>query len=45
MIFTCLDLVLVKEDGSSVDLGRAFEWVFDPSIEMEFDSVKGHYNI
>jgi len=45
MIFTCLNISLVKIGGDTVDCGKAFEWVWNPDLKGEVDEVAGHYNV
>lgn len=41
MIFTCLELILVKDSGQEVKLSQIFQWVVNPEIQGEFDQKKG----
>ena len=43
MIFTHLELILVKESGQEIQEGYAFSWVLNPELRGEYDPVKGHY--
>ncbi len=46
MLFTCLQAILVKENGSSVEMGEWFNWIKDPSVSVnEFDYDTGRYFI
>ena len=45
MIFTSLEMILVKEEGDKVGMGTAFDWVWNPELEGEYDPVKGQYNV
>ena len=44
MIFTCLELFVVKHSGQEVSLGKIFQWVANPTVgEAEIDYNRGHY--
>lgn len=45
MIFTCLELILVKESGQKLSCGKAFQWVKNPSLDGEYDEERGHYYV
>jgi hypothetical protein len=47
MYFTCLEATLVKENGSTCEMSKLFEWVVNPMLPrgQEFDEVKGHYYV
>lgn len=43
MIFTCLRYQLVKRAGQTLDMGRIFCWMLDPSLRGEVDRKSGRY--
>ena len=43
MIFTHLELILVKECGQMLKHGFIYSWVEDPTCKSEFNSAKGVY--
>lgn len=47
MLFTHLEMFLIKESGQKLSNGFAFSWVYDPAIpyDQEYDPIKGHYNV
>ncbi len=44
MIFTCLEVTLVKECGQRSKSGKYFQWMLDPTVN-EYDIETGRYYV
>lgn len=45
MIFTHLEITLVKESGQEIPMGYYFSWMTDPSLSCEYDFETGRVYI
>jgi hypothetical protein len=46
MIFTCLEAMLIKENGQRINMGIYFWWMIDPNVkDQEYDTTTGRYYV